>query len=217
MAKAADEGQALQHMTRQHGRNQLSGQFDGWTRTKHKALVDLHRRWRKPRAMHVLECGMGEMAHMAGWPGFVRGLVAANPQAGVAYTGVDFVPGVVKAAQEQWPQHSYHCAPFSQVPELFEDEIWDVVVLLDVLYHIPEQRVHDNLVAYALGHADKYVLWSFATDPSQVFNGGQNPGDAGFCWFPRPRPQTPDHWKVVASWDADTMQKQRMELLERID
>ncbi len=211
MAKAKNEDQALEHMTLQHARHQLSGQFKGWTKDKADALdIALASTPEDLDAPTALELGVGDLSVMRHWAPFLNG--------GVRYTGVDFVPSIIERSRDEFPEQGFMRACFSAVPFLFNEDVqWDIIVMLDVLYHIPEDGVHDRLVDFAFKRARHAVVVSYATDMRQVFDGGRGPGDAGFCWFPREfqLPTSAADFTSVYQQDADTMQKQKLEVFIR--
>ena len=62
--------------------------------------------------------------------------------------------------------------------------------------------------------ADSHVVLSYATDMAQTFDTGKHPGDAGFCWFPRPWHGPETEWESIYRRAADTMQRQCLEVYE---
>jgi len=211
MAKAKDEGEALDHMRLQHGRGHLSGQFTAWTQEKLRA-VELAVEQLDPREdarPYVLDLGVGDLSVPQRWLDFTSGRVF--------YTGVDFVQAIVDQASVAYPGQEFVQASFSEVPTdpRLSGQAWDVVLLLDVLYHIPDPAVAQALQDWAFMASEGCVVVSYATNPAQVFDGGKKPGDAGFCWFPRPFvPPDPLAWTSIYTKDADTAQKQRLEVFK---
>lgn len=216
MAKARDEAQALEHMGLQARGNKLSGIHRKWTREKHRALHAVLMDWcfkhndpMAPRPsvppLGVVEVGVGDAAHILGFEGKHM----------LDYLGYDGVQEVVDRANGRGLD--VELATFGEIVrgEACLPEQCDVFLLLDVLYHVPDEEVHDRLLQLAFATARHYVLLSYATDISQQFDGGSRPGDPGFCWFPRPFPGAPDGWEEIHAADADTMQRQRLAVFRR--
>lgn len=206
MAKARDEVEALQHMTVWAKRGKLSGAHPAWTTEKQKALDAVlrddssNRLGGLPR-MTMLDIGLGDADVMATWDGLGE----------VDYLGAEGVPLIARAAAERLGR--------IVMPATFSDIVdwpatYDCVVALDVFYHIPDEELEAKLVRWMFHHAHRYVVFSHATDPGQDFHGGQKPGDAGFCWFPRWIP-VPQGWTVLHLAHANTNQKQRVLALRK--
>lgn len=217
--KAKNEGEALAHMRKQFAGNGLSGWATEWQQTKTAQLARLSSWWEvnhpPRRPMRVLELGVGDLTHLRGWGAFTSGVID--------YTGVDFVPDVIVNARREFPQHRWVELPFSGVRDYFNGAplpMWDLILLLDVLYHIPSDLVYQDVLDFAFERAVIWVMLTHATDMTQVFDCGRQPGDAGFCWFPRPfeMPIDPgiDEFVIDFETDADTVQKQRLIVAERI-
>ena len=139
--KAQGEADALEHMTIQHGRGHLSGQFTAWTQEKLLAMefvweelgdlcAGITTRAQRSGLITVLELGVGDLSVMRCWQPFVSGELR--------YLGVDFVPGVLEHGRKEFPHQGFVECPFSAVPDTLGHQTFDVVVLLDVLYHIPD-------------------------------------------------------------------------------
>jgi hypothetical protein len=209
--KAADESQALLHMQRQYkaGGGVLSGSNPAWVREKVNVLHmmdDLS----EDGIQAVVDVGIGDMVHWRRW----------GRLAEIDYLGLEGVQDIVDRQRKLFPGVEIVQKSFSEVVKLkstaTDDGKGQAVVALDVLYHIPDDDLHDRLVEWVFSRRVEWVLLSYATDPSQTYDGGQKPGDAGFCWFPRPAPTPPEGWEVIhRSAKAGTPQKQELALYVR--
>jgi hypothetical protein len=220
--KAQNEGEALEHMILSAENNNLSGWADAWQKLKTAQLARASSWWEinRPRSfmgegrpLRVLELGVGDLTHLRGWGAFRTGAIE--------YTGVDFVPEVISKARAEFPQHRWINLAFSEVEAFFDEgETWDLILLLDVLYHIPSAAVYSDVLDFAFTRAILWVMLTHATDMSQIFNGGKRPGDAGFCWFPRPFeiPTGPeiDEFEISFEAEAKTPQRQTFKTFERL-
>lgn len=212
--KARDEAEAHRHMEIARQQSNLSGWAREWQRSKAAQLTQMYEAWDEPRPMRVLELGVGDLTHLRQWPAFVK-------PGGIEYTGVDFLEEVIAAARKEFPHHAWLHADFSSVAggKVFHcDRRWDVVLLLDVLYHIPTNELHDAVLDFAFERADVWVMLTHATDQTQRFDAATRPGQGGFCWFPRELviPQRFGDFGVVYSEDADTPQRQELLVLEKL-
>lgn len=207
MAKAQDEAQALEHMRvswKQSG-GKLSGRSRGWVEAKVHALN------LTSGVVSMLDLGIGDQDHLREWPPFASG--------DLYYEGVDGCPDILAAAQERsggLERHVYLHLPFSTFVEGGEPTgVYDLVAALDVLYHIPDAELAQQLLDRAAAWSGRYLLYSEATDPSQAFDKAQHVGQPGFAWFPH-KLTRPEGFRTVQTWDAPTLQRQRMLLLERV-
>lgn len=210
--KAENEGEALQHMAAQFeaGGGLLSGSNANWTMTKVRALkaMDLHARQVHGRPiMSLLDIGVGDMRYLEAW----------NRFGDVYYMGVDGCPEVVEAAKQRHTDRLFIQLPFSQ---LVTEGIMDVmppdaVLLLDVLYHIPDPDLDAALRYYVYRSPAEYIILSHATDPNQKFDQATGVGGPGFCWFPRPW-YRPRGWDIIHQEDSTgAPQEQRLVVLAR--
>ena len=214
--KAKNEAESLQHMAVSFGDDELlSGRNQAWTAKKVVAITSIHNHWRDNAAGHfgmtfrMLDMGIGDMRYLEQWASFND----------IHYTGVDGSPTILAVAAERHPYMSFRLSSFGDfLDDCQHPPLNNLVAAVDVLYHIPEDSVHDDLLDFVLGPdgAHKYAMVSFATNMSQVFDGGSKPGDGGFSWFPRPF-VLPDGWEVLYSADqpAGMTQHQRLLALAR--
>ena len=210
--KAQTEGEVLQHMNVWMGRHgKMSGALSQWAKAKVAALDFI---WRHCADEHgappanMLDIGVGDMAHLEQWSPFKR--------RALEYVGVDGSIEVLKRARAQYPDLPFTLRTFSQVVQN-HGPVADLVVALDVFYHIQDDVLHDNLRRWVFEHADHYVLLSHATDMGQKFELGLRPGDPGFAWFPRPF-TVPDGWQVLHQADCtEGAAAQRLLVLGRVE
>lgn len=192
--KARTEGEVLQHMNVWMGRHgRMSGALSQWARAKVAALDFI---WTHCAAglASMLDIGVGDMAHLEQWEPFQN--------RAVEYHGVDGSIEVLKRARARYPELFLVQMPFSRLVESeHHEEDTDLVVALDVFYHIQDDALHDSLRRWVFDHAGRYVLLSHATDMAQTFELGLRPGDPGFAWFPRPF-TIPDGWQVLHQADC---------------
>jgi hypothetical protein len=211
--KATTEIESMKHMEVSFARNgKLSGNNAAWTETKTKAMRAIYQDFVGHRgvALRMLDFGIGDMMYLDRWEDFNR----------IMYMGVDGCAPIVATAIERYPELEFVLSTFGDFlsSDLQDPLRVDLVAAVDVLYHIPENSVHDDLVDYLLSRTGfhRYVLLSFATDPAQTFDGATGPGGNGYSWFPRGL-HIPNNWKVLYTEDqpAGMEQKQRLVALVR--
>lgn len=105
---------------------------------RHRAILGWLVRFGLRPHHRVLEIGCGV--------GTVTGLIAEELSGGGSVTGVDLSPRSVEAASERLQGMVNVCLVAADVLELDLSETFDVVVLPDVIEHIPAER-HDALFA----------------------------------------------------------------------
>lgn len=183
MGAARDESEALkqmEHVWKATGTIEFAGR-EGWTAHKVRALEAV-RETLGGTVESVLDLGPGDLEALRAWPYFphVPG-----------YVGVEGSAVLVADQRERYPALDFRHMRFSQfvAQDVFTPEEFDVTLMLDMLYHIPENDVHDALLDMAFAwEPDTAVTravvltWS---PKSQDF-GGQRVGQGGFAWFPRP-------------------------------
>lgn len=221
--KATDESEALAHMRASFAKKNFSGWARAWQETKTAHLTRLSKLYEinaPPRQgfnrLRVLELGVGDLTHLRGWGAFTSG--------SIKYTGIDFVPDVIQNAQREFPGHLWIELPFSRVRDYFGSfELlprWDLILLLDVLCHIPSDDVYRDVLDFAFEHSSRWVMLTHTTDMRQKFDQGKVAGDAGFCWFPRPfeMPAGPaiGTFDVIDEAESPTPQRQRLIVAERV-
>lgn len=214
--KARSEAEVLEHMSKMtvHGSGQLSNRLRSWTQAKVEALRAMDRHCQVLHGRHVesiLDVGVGDMAAVEEWEGFEA----------VDYMGVDGCPEVLERAKRRHPDRDFYTMTFSDLllfgaPEFDMDEgIPDAILLMDVLYHIPDQPLAEGLVRWAAGSPAEYLVVTHATDPTQVFDQATKAGEPGFAWFPHPF-SVPDGWDVIHQEDSrEGVQSQRVLVLAR--
>ncbi len=215
--KAQNEAQSMEHMGIQFASEGglLSGKFTEWTATKVEAMAAIYADWLQntpPESVPfgMLDLGIGDMKYLTDWDGF----------GGIRYTGVDGCEPVVNAARAAHPDLCFIHETFGQfleppcVPAMFPI---DLVAAVDVLYHIPEDAVHDRVVDYVLGSRGRH-RYALVTRAAKVVPtaGGAGPGTGGFSWFPRELP-IPEHWDVLhqATGHAGSVNQELFALVRR--
>ena len=190
---------------RRHGK--LSGMLPQWVKAKVTALDFIWANCAGGLAT-MLDVGIGDMAHMEAWDPFKR--------RALEYHGVDGCNAVLDRARERHPDLLFAFRAFSRLVQNC-GPVADLVVALDVFYHIQDDALHEQLRQWVFEHAGRYVLLSHATDMRQTFELGLRPGDNGFNWFPRPVP-IPEGWKVLHQADCTQgSAAQRLLVLGRTD
>lgn len=219
--KAQDEHEALEHMEAmfKRGGRMLSGRSKDWVLRKVEALNALlndHGNHLLEPRLSFLDLGVGDMAHWERWAPFMAGAIN--------YTGLDGCQEILDDASSKHPDLTFINATFSEVVDAHDAEcrIWpvDCIVALDVLYHVPDDEVHDGMLRVLFGDdaQHKYVLVSYALDPGQRFDGAGGVGQPGFAWFPREW-QEPMGWDLLNRADfsqAGGPQRQQLSLYKRV-
>jgi hypothetical protein len=192
---AKNEGEALEHMAVwfKRSRSISHNSRTTWVDRKVEALKTVE------PVESVLELGVGDLAIMEAWSSFDA----------VRYTGVDGCVPVIDNARARYPDREFILSPFSGLlepsPAMPQARDHDLVLALDILYHIPEQAVHDGILSWIFG-ARKAVLLTYALEVRDY--GGKKPGQAGFAWFPRPEVaeylQRLEGWEQVFSADSSS-------------
>lgn len=207
--KAQNEAEALEHMDaswRGLG-NQLSGVHKQWVQAKLRALQIIHKELDGLRS--VLEMGVGDGAY---WE-----LFDPFRYADLAYVGVDGSELILEAARKRSNWCVFVQAPFGEFIKLHVPDT-QLVVALDVIYHLPTQELHDAFIAWLFGPGQhQYVLASWATDTGQAFSNARRPGEAGFAWFARDV-AIPYEWECIHTQRADGVgmpQKQGLGVFKR--
>lgn len=183
MSRATTEAEGIADMQRHFAAGTLSGRYPTWQKLKHGALQMAHTIWNakhRPGPMEIVDIGCGDLSHMAGWKPFT--------DASVLYTGVDCMPESVAAGRSRFPHHRFDVVPASEIPRTPHLVGADLLVCLDVLYHLPVDADHDALVEWIFdgAMADMVLIsWSTGNDP-------------GYTWFPRPL-EAPLGWRRVHS------------------
>jgi hypothetical protein len=219
-----NESQAITWMDRwARERGQFSGAFPDWVAAKVCAL-DAAEAFAGVAGMErgirsVLDVGIGDMAHWKAWPGF---------PALDWYVGLEGAPAVAEARAAEFPDVTIGCMNASAILALSDcgSTKWgngpgqynaapllekrpDALVLLDVLYHIPERELAERLAAWAFRQPDRFVFLSYALP------GGVAANEAG-CWFPWPRPEIPAGWRSIFSAErTNVSHPQRLEVFAR--
>jgi len=216
--KAATEDGVLEHMGIQYNQwgKKLSGINQSWVDAKVRALQLVLKDQDDPTAMPLqfLDIGVGDMVHWEQWRPFKDGKVE--------YLGVDGCTDVlddVRARHDGQEHVMFLELKFSELVELHrEGHSWaaDCIVALDVLYHVHDDDVYHGLLELLFkGGHHKHVLVSYATNMSQEFNEGVNPGDPGYAWFPRPF-DAPEGWQsIYREASRNAPQHQELQLLRR--
>lgn len=211
--KAQNESEVLAHMGASYlqlGR-QLSGYHKQWVVEKAKAfelVAKRHEERHGGRPEYWLDVGIGEQAAWFAFPDFVEGRLY--------YMGVDACDVVLKDAQERCRGMEHvelQRMPFTELVETGAPH--DVIVALDVLYHIHDDEMYERMHAWLFNQSADYVVTSYATDQSQGFCHARKPGDGGFAWFPR-KFVAPEGWRVLHTARAKSVQRQELAVLERI-
>lgn len=195
---ARNEDQALQHMLasyEQLGRK-LSGVHKQWVREKVKALdvarvkaAEQTNRSPDVVRLKVLELGVGDMDYWRALPWM--------PDM-VEYHGVDGCEDILADRAEEFPECTFYGAKFSDVAGGDVLDIpahADVLVALDILYHLPTDELYGKVRNYMFGGVAPVVVTSYATNMTQDFRANQ-PGRPGFAWFPR-KFVVPEGWKAI--------------------
>jgi hypothetical protein len=215
MGRARDEAEVLEHMAVQF---RAGGGYIGpashshWREEKTRAIEAVDA-WTASGIESVLDIGIGDQTHLSQWQRWAE----------VTYLGVDGCPNVLATARRRHPPGPVRAYVERRFGELVEEPKafgqYDMVLLLDVLYHIPDDAIHDALL-HAAFRARRAVVLSWATEVQDF--GGQRPGEAGFAWFPRPRVGrfvrrlTHQGWEQVYRADFHAgVQKQRLAALVR--
>lgn len=182
MIRAKDEDEVLLdmdgHFTRWDGLIGPASTGD-WADQKIKAIEAVSK---TTRINSVLDLGIGDTTVVERWLRFPD----------VVYMGVDGCPKILGAAAGKHGddfKKSFTLAKFSdlvapaaaQVPQAYN---YDLVLLLDVLYHIQDDQLHDRLLDYAF-NARKAIALTYS--PSSRTWPSKKLGDHGFSWFPRPQ------------------------------
>ncbi len=194
MAKAQNETEALLHMDESWRRsgNQLSGMHKRWVAAKLRALEAICAATGGPLT-EVLEMGVGDGAY---WE-----LLDPQEAKAISYLGVDGSQLILDAAMLRTIQRDswlFVCAAFGEFIERGKPDA-EVVLALDVLYHLPTDGLFEDFVAWLFGPGvHQYVLTSWATDLRQTFCNAKQPGDPGFAWFARDL-SIPEDWECIHS------------------
>lgn len=213
--KAKDETEALKHMEAQWGKlgNQLSGTHKGWVQAKLNALEFI---WKHYAFEDVLDLGVGDQAP---WLQFTP-----YTEERFEYVGVDGSQLILDAARvHEENKHNmragFECIPFSEFIKRELHPSVDLVVALDVLYHLPTQQLHDDFLEFLFGYGEHdTVLLSWATDMGQTFSNANRPGDSGYAWFARPF-DVPESWERVhhkVARSASMPQQQALGVFRRV-
>lgn len=218
MGAAKSETEVLAHMgqhLRRHGEigpaNRAS--WDNAKRTALRLADGLIRPELEYGLPRVLDLGVGDLRVMEGW--------GAYRERRIDYVGVEGCDEVRRAAQAKCP-YPIHGITFGELvkPVAYEPG-WsrsvDIVVALDVLYHIPSAELHGQLVDWIASRPARAVVISYAT--AQQDFGGRAVGEPGFAWFPWPFPRdvlTDRGYRPLMSVDyTGGPQKQRLTLYYR--
>lgn len=217
MARAQTESdiydQMHKHLENYNGKIGLTS--SGWTEKKRTALRLLADTAgaRGDVLVSAGDIGVGDMSHMAGWAPF--------EQRRLIYRAVDGSQRILDEAERGFPgpDRHYTRADISQLVNIPPAQGGcDVIVCLDVLYHIPDDDLYGAFCQWMADHARRYLLVSYATAYHTVGN-PERAGDAGFAWFPRPY-QQPAGFELIASYTnagCGQPQKQALSLLRRTD
>lgn len=180
MGAARDESQALQHMEhvfRRFGRIEFGGR-KSWTQHKVAALEAV-RRELGGTVDSILDLGPGSLCPLQAWPYFTD---PERPP--LRYTGVEGSAYIVEQQRQRFPQLEFVHRKLSEWLEVGPDPAdYTVALAMDVLYHVPEDHVHDSVLRdlFAAGRA---VVLTYS--PVVQDFGGRSVGEGGFAWFPRP-------------------------------
>lgn len=209
--KAQNEGEALQHMAMQFraGGGLLSGFNPWWVDAKVRALqyMDLHAQKLHGRPIYsLLDIGVGDMRHLEAWDRFGE----------VYYMGVDGCQAVVDAAQKRHTDRLFIHQPISELVSGSMADVMppDAILLLDVLYHLPDGQLELALLNYVYDSPAEYILLSHATDTGQLREGASRMGEPGFAWFPR-QWRRPQGWDIIHAESCNVDPAQRLVLLTR--
>jgi hypothetical protein len=198
-AKATNESELLDHMTAMFKRENgiMSGFCAEWVKGKvglleatHAALsAQTSEGLEPPSRVKFVDIGIGDMMPWEAWQPFI--------DRSISYIGVEGTPFVLERARGRHPDLDIVECRFSELADTVNlIDSPDVLVALDVLYHIPEQEVYDHVMSVLFDQGEhSAVILSFAPN-TDWGSGGDGPGTNGFGWFPRPF-VVPGDWSVI--------------------
>jgi len=192
-----NEAQALQWLD---GWARAGKPFSGppsWRRAKAAALCAIER---ELGPLRILDVGVGDMRHLVEWGELVQ----------AEYLGIDGSLAVVQQRQREHPILDFACIPFSRLVESSGLPMTPNVILLwDVLYHIPDDALHDALIRWVFEQPADVVAVSWAQPTAP-------PTNPAALWFPRPWPGPPPGWDgIFAAEELSLPHHQRMEVYRR--
>lgn len=186
--KAQTEEALLEHMGAVYRAKGRTGPT-AWSPIKTHALevIECHAGARGLPLGGMIDLGIGDMRHLEKWRLFAEDRIG--------YTGVEGNVDIIRDAAVRHPTKNFRYTPFSV---LMQEEVGaDLVVALDVLFHIPDASLYHAILKWLFVQPDaRYVLVSYS--PSVVRGaGGAGPGTPGFGWIPRPFPRPPEEWESI--------------------
>lgn len=183
MGYAKNEKEVLRHMAKQF---QAGGQKIGpasesnWSDLKAEALGAMHQALTPNGIRILLDLGIGDMTPLERWDRWED----------TSYMGVDGCGEIVARAALKYQgryDRNFVLSPFSEIVTegqgIPRPDMFDAVLLFDVLYHIQDDVLHRKLLDYAFRSRGGVAL-TYATEV--VDYGGREIGQGGFAWFPRP-------------------------------
>ncbi|MCI0673181.1 MAG: hypothetical protein L0Y64_22255 [Myxococcaceae bacterium] len=163
-------------------------QHAGWGQKKAALLA---RAWTVEPWGSILDVGVGRHEHWDKFTPFQR--------REFRYTGVEGCPSIADAFQAAHPDLTLHRLLFSMlVSSDMRGSDYDAVAMLDVLYHVPSDDLHADMLDFAFA-ARRTVLLTHST--TECANRGTVPGQDGFDWFPRAF-TSPPGWSLVERVDS---------------
>lgn len=208
--KAQTEEQVLQHMDIQFLGNggKLSGLLSTWTHAKLTALrkMTVHAQALGGNIDSLIDVGIGDMDVMREWERFPV----------IDYLGIEGCGSIIAKARGEFPTKEFSHMTFGELIGTPVPFAPDVICLLDVLYHIPDEQLAKDLVRWAVASPAEYLVVSYATNPQQEFDFAEKAGEAGFAWFPWEFKRPMEFSEVVYSIDSrQGLQSQRCDVLKR--
>lgn len=209
--KAQNEAEVLEHMAIQFKGNggKLSGLLNTWTDAKLTALrkMQKHALATKGREVQsVIDVGIGDLDVMRRWEDFET----------VDYIGIEGCPEIIEKARAEFPEKHFEHMTFGEIDGSGFSPLPDAIFLLDILYHIPDEKLAKRLVRWAVSSPAEYLVVSYSTDQQQQFDFASKVGEAGFAWFPWEFRRPTEFSEVVYTVDSKQgLQSQRCDVLAR--
>lgn len=205
------EKDALRFMNAWQARQgEFSGAYPDWVKAKVRALQVVEGALGRG-LRSILDVGIGDMKHLVEWGGLDR----------THYVGAEGAAEVVMARNQEHPRAMLHWIPASELVETRATQLMssggggfppEAVLLLDVVYHIPDHALAERLAAWVFEQGSRFVAISYALPTARP----ENPEG---CWFPWPAPPVPPGWRCIFRAERGANQgdshHQRLEVFER--
>ncbi len=177
MGAAPDEAHALkqmEHVWNAHGLIEYTGR-GSWNGHKVRALEAV-REALGGEVDSILDLGPGSLCPLTLWAYFPRVR---------RYTGVEGSATIMRDQVERFPERQFVLVKFSEWLQLSTPQPWQyqLTLALDMLYHIPEDDVHDAVLE-RLFQSSRAVILTYSPRVQEF--GGKSVGQGGYAWFPRP-------------------------------